>query len=380
MVYHFFSGKYLHLSPQLMDSILLNANRTNKKGKSDVYIIIENTGQKIFGDKDCVTVYTEIAQKHHFTNLEFINSRWLLLLRIFMIGKNDRIVFHSSLGPKIVTIVNILIYLLGLKKKAASICYVCWGGDFGYCNKLNKCDTYIEKFITFVYEKVWPWYGYIIALTVADKKILLEIYKSNNIVNLPYIAKRIDYFPMKKKAFPIRIMVSHSGWEHNRHIESFNLLKRFKDEDILIICPLCYGDPIYINDVIYTGKRIFGEKFYYFTDLMSPEEYFHFILQNHIYISGAENQTGLGALLGNMRGNAKLYLRGNLYISFKEEGFDIFDYNEIENMTFEEFVKPNSDIIFRRNIEVYNKKRIDECIEGWKDVYNIENVKANFKS
>ena len=58
MVYHFFSGKYLHLSPQLMDSILLNANRTNKKGKSDVYIIIENTGQKIFGDKDCVTVYT----------------------------------------------------------------------------------------------------------------------------------------------------------------------------------------------------------------------------------------------------------------------------------------------------------------------------------
>lgn len=73
MVYHFFSGKYLHLSPQLMDSILLNANRTNKKGKSDVYIIIENTGQKIFGDKDCVTVYTEIAQKHHFTNLEFIN-------------------------------------------------------------------------------------------------------------------------------------------------------------------------------------------------------------------------------------------------------------------------------------------------------------------
>lgn len=88
----------------------------------------------------------------------------------------------------------------------------------------------------------------------------------------------------------------------------------------------------------------------------------------------------MGALLGNMRGNAKLYLRGNLYISFKEEGFDIFDYNEIENMTFEEFVKPNSDIIFRRNIEVYNKKRIDECIEGWKDVYNIENVKANFKS
>ena len=185
---------------------------------------------------------------------------------------------------------------------------------------------------------------------------------------------------MKKKAFPIRIMVSHSGWEHNRHIESFNLLKRFKDEDILIICPLCYGDPTYINDVIYTGKRIFGEKFYYFTDLMSPEEYFHFILQNHIYISGAENQTGVGALLGNMRGNAKLYLRGNLYFSFKEEGFDIFDYNEIENMTFEEFVKPNSDIIFRRNIEVYNKKRIDECIEGWKDVYNIENVKANFKS
>ena len=49
-------------------------------------------------------------------------------------------------------------------------------------------------------------------------------------------------------------------------------------------------------------------------------------------------------------------------------------------MTFEEFVRPNSDIIFRRNIEVYNKKRIDECIEGWKDVYNIENVKANFKS
>ena len=57
MVYHFFSGKYLHLSPQLMDSILLNANRTNKKGKSDVYIIIENTGQKIFGDNTILRIW-----------------------------------------------------------------------------------------------------------------------------------------------------------------------------------------------------------------------------------------------------------------------------------------------------------------------------------
>ena len=369
MIYHFFSGKYIHLSPQIIDSVLRNANFTNLNGKDDIFIYIENTGKRIFQNRDTINVYNDIAQKYGFSNLKFINNSWNLFWQILRVSVKDKVFFHSAQNLKILVLINFLIYIFRARNKAKSFYYICWGSDFGFNKKLNRCDNFLKKFVAHIYEKVWPWYGNIIALTSEDKKILFDAYSSDNISVIPYIGSKMFYTSIVKEHTPIRIMVSHSGWEHNKHIESFNLLKRFKDEDILIVCPLCYGDPQYIENVIQQGIEIFGNKFFYFTELKTSEEYSDLLLKNHIFISGAKIQTGLGALYMNMRGNAKIYVRENLYNSCNNDGYIIYNYNEIKNLSFEEFIKPNSDNIFRHNIDIYNYVIVDSVIEKWRYIY-----------
>lgn len=368
MIYHFLSGKFLHLTPQILDSILKNAKYTCRNGQNDFIVLIENTGRNIF-NKDRVDAYIQVAKHNAFTNLKFINSRLKLLIYIWSISRTSKIVFHSALDPIVLTITNSLIFIFRMRKKAASISYVCWGNDFGCCRKLHVCNSFLKRLVAYIYETVWPWYGHIITLTIKDKELLEGAYKSKNVIVSPYIGDRMEFYHVSKINMPIRIMVSHSGWRHNKHIETFEMLKRFKDEDILILCPLCYGDSDYIEEVIETGRRYFGEKFHYFTELMPSDEYTQMLLRNHIYVTGAEIQTGLGALYRNMRGNAKIYLRGNLYESHKKNGYVVYNYDDISTCSFGEFVKPNSDSIFVTNINLYNKLKIENTVNSWKEIY-----------
>lgn len=370
MIYHFLSGKYLHLSPDIIDSILENADFTNLNGKNDIVIYVENTGKQIFQKKGSLEAYNDIARKHSFSNLKFINSSWGLFWQIMRIGIKDKVIFHSAQNPYVLTLINLIIYLFRAKNKANSFVYICWGSDFGYNKEMNKCDNVLKRFVAHVYEKVWPWYGHIITLTSGDQKRLYAVYKSSNISSVPYIGNKMLFTSIVKEQSPIRIMVSHSGWEHNKHEETFKMLQRFKDNDILIICPLCYGNPQYIKNVIQQGEKIFGEKFSYFTELKTLNEYSNFLLKNHIYITGAEIQTGLGALNGNMRGNAKIYIRGNLYESYINDGYIVYNYDEVNHLSFEEFVKANSDDVFQHNINIYNHIKTDLVIKQWRSIYS----------
>lgn len=367
MIYHFFSAKYLHLSPQIIESIIDYSNVTNKNGIDDIYIIIENTGKAIFKDQSQENIYREIANNKNFKNFKIINNKWIWLKKIFSIKKKDKIFFHSSQSMFLTTMLNFIIYTFSLKKKANTINYICWGSDYGFCTNLNKIDSYIKKFIAHIYETVWPWYGNIITLTLDDETKVKTAYHTNNVKTIPYMSNRtVSQIPEKSK--PIKIMVSHSGWTHNNHLESFKLLERFKDEDIEIICPLCYGDPIYIDEIIKTGKRIFGDKFTYFTELMSIDDYIDLVHKNHIYISAADVQTGLGAAHINIDGNVKVFLKGNSYNAITNEGYKIFPFNSLSYISFDKLIEPlNSENL--KNIKQIKKETLNNTLLKWKEVY-----------
>src|SRR5690606_36973758 len=70
-----------------------------------------------------------------------------------------------------------------------------------------------------------------------------------------------------------KIMVSHSGWCHNKHTHTFNLIRTKVKEDVEIICPLAYGDQNYIDEVITVGESLFGNRFKYFTKLKDKADY-----------------------------------------------------------------------------------------------------------
>lgn len=368
MIYHFFSSKYLHLSPKIIESILECADQTNVNGFDDFFIVIETTGNKIFPNKSQIEIYKKITSKYGFNNYMFIDSKWKLFSKILSIKSSEKIFFHSALNLKVMVLINTLLYLLRLKKKAKSFNYICWGNDFGFCKALNNVDSIIKRFIARVYETVWPWYGRIIALVPMDAQKLKNAYKSNNIATIPYLNTRL-ISPVKKEDRPLKIMVSHSGWPHNNHLASFEFLKRFKDEDIEIICPLCYGDPEYIDKIIKVGSDIFGNKFSYFTELMDKDDYLNLTKKNHIYVTAAEIQTGLGAIHMNIEGNAKIFLKENLFNSIKEEGFKVFHFDELADISFNDLKEPLGEDNFLKIMET-KQNVLKSTILKWKTIYS----------
>ena len=351
MIYHFFSAKHIHLSPSIIQSILTNAHLTNTNGKEDICIVVEDTSGTVFEGKDKITPYTELAKRNNFNNLRIVHTKINLLSTIFKISSKDKILFHSSLNREILVIVNTIIHIFRLKKKALSINYVCWGGDFGY--SINR--TYknpVKRFLNRIYDQVFTWYGNIITLDKSDEDKAKNIFGSNNIKTIPYLSNRNILTNSTKQTSPIRIMVSHSGWRHNHHFESFKLLEKFKSYDIEIICPLCYGESEYIQEVIAKGKSIFGSKFKYFTELKSRQEYSDFIASNHIYITATETQTGLGAINLSLVHNVKVFVKDFLYNQYIERGYPVFNFNNLINMTFNDLKAPLDEVNLKKIIEV----------------------------
>lgn len=201
--------------------------------------------------------------------------------------------------------------------------------------------------------------------------LMQELYPRANSINIPYIADR-DIIRKKINGGSVNIMVSHSGWPHNRHHMSFELLTSFASENIKIICPLCYGEKKYIEDVVKEGKSVFGEKFNYFTELKSAEEYDELLHSIDIYVSAASIQTGLYALMTTIVSGAKVYITGNLYDSMREYGFIVNNFNALLDLSYERFSTELDDKSYEQNVNIYSSRYINigELQEKWKYLYS----------
>jgi hypothetical protein len=166
------------------------------------------------------------------------------------------------------------------------------------------------------------------------------------------------------------IMVSHSGWPHNNHIQSFDLLKRFRGR-VRITCPLCYGDNAYIDKVIMVGKKYFGEDFVYFTDLLPLKEYSKLHQTMDIYVSSASVQTGLGAIFCAMESGSKIFLKDNLYQSLSSLSYKINHVDDLNDISYEELVYPIAYDDALYNVEIRNRQLAEggEAFCKWRDIY-----------
>lgn len=326
MIHHYFSARYTHLSPEIIKTILNCAHLTNNNGIKDITINVETISGNKTKKSDYIKTYTTLAKSLNYSNLNIINNKLYYLVKIFLTSNKDKIFFHSSQNMRIMMLINTIIFIFRLKKKAKSLNYVCWGTDFGLGSKIAITDTWYRRIKAKIYDTVWPWYGNILTLDQSDEQKVKAAYESDNISTISYLnTRKIEI--RKKQVAPIRIMVSHSGWYHNNHKEAFKILERFKNEDIEIICPLCYGDNEYIDSVISDGREIFGEKFKYFTELMPYEEYEDFIRKNHIYVTATETQNGLGAIGMSIESNVKVFFKKFYYDQFTTRGYKVFSLN-----------------------------------------------------
>ena len=160
----------------------------------------------------------------------------------------------------------------------------------------------------------------------------------------------------------VKILLGHSAYENDKHLIGFNLIKKYKNENIKIICPLSYGESGYAKNVVKKGTELFNDKFYPILNFMDNEEYYSLLLEIDIAVFPMENLAASTTISFLSYFNKKLYLNKQVKEILDSRGIKSFNISEIEKMSFENFC--NNEKIDNKNISEYN-------MEGYKNWFDI---------
>ncbi len=223
--------------------------------------------------------------------------------------------------------------------------WVIWGGDvYFYKYKTNSLKDNLLELLRKYTIKRFP---VIVSYIKGDYEKVVEIYHSNAKYIKAWYPSPIDVEMIKKVTLRekrdniIRITVGNSADPSNDHIEAFNMLEKYKNEDIEVSVVLSYGGgKEYIEQVIQRGKELFADKFKPILEYMSFENYLDFINQSDICLLNHKRQQGLGNQLVFFILKKKVFISETTtpFKYYKENGVDIYSTESLVDMSFEDFV------------------------------------------
>lgn len=294
----------------------------------------------------------------HFINKEFDSNEHLFL---FNAKPTDDIVSFKNVGflkdtsrVKYNIIRNMLLYCRSIKRASKIIIHglppikyfilspgvfkktywIIYGYEIYNRNDENrKSNKLIENFIL---KRI---YGHLTHIK-GDSELANHIYKSSaKFFYTPmYLSNIVATKNTKRSKLPARteklkILVGNSTAPSNNHASIFKMLLPFKENNILIYCPLSYGNyPEYRDEVIHKGRELFGEKFVPMTNLMKIEEYNFFLEEIDIAIFNHYRQQAMGVTLTLLSMGKTVFMNSQTtsYKSFIERGIKVFDNKLIE--------------------------------------------------
>jgi len=127
------------------------------------------------------------------------------------------------------------------------------------------------------------------------------------------------------------IMVGNSASPTNNHLSIFEMLLPYKDTNVLIYCPLAYGNyPDYKEYVIRKGQELFKEKFNPLTEFMDFHKYLALLANIDIAIFNHQRQEAMGVTLQLINLGKVVYMNKSTssFKSFTKRGIQVFD-NEL---------------------------------------------------
>ncbi|MHB9338840.1 TDP-N-acetylfucosamine:lipid II N-acetylfucosaminyltransferase [Fusobacterium pseudoperiodonticum] len=278
----------------------------------------------------------------------------------FSFKKSDKIIIHGLFD------IRIIVFLYMFKNFLKKSNWVIWGGDLyrppvKKGTFLDKIDKYVKKNIAYVSSLVPEDYQMAKKINLVTGKYSRAIYM--NPITLSFLEELEKDRNMKRES--INIQIGNSSDPSNNHIEIIELLKKYKDKNIKIYCPLSYGNKEYAQEVQRYGKDIFKEKFIGLLDFLPPQEYARYINNIDILVFNHKRQQGLGNINALAYLERKIYVRSDIssWMYLKEElGLEIHDTLNIEKETFEDFIS---------NPKNNNKERILSTVYSIKYMKNI---------
>lgn len=212
------------------------------------------------------------------------------------------------------------------------------------------------KFINFINRYIRKHIPFVVAILPTDEKVYRKQFGKK--------AKcKCVFYPFSKEAFQEMdsfensskrpngntfIMVGNNAYTFNRHIMALEKIRKFSNEDIKLFIPLSYGNNWYNSDDGYEDSIIkyleenFDEKGYEVLEkLIEPKQYNKILMNMDIALMPSNRQNALGNILRLLYVGNKVYLANDnpMYQWFLEQGVEVFDIADIENMAYQEFIQ-----------------------------------------
>ena len=301
-------------------------------------------------------LFKELECKNYFLTTSLDDVK-----KIDDINPNSFIILHGD------SYVRMLYFYFRRKK---NVHWICWGSG----TKINKSIKSI--FSSFMKKKIYKSFRSIIALTEIDNIEFRNNFGFTKIHIIPYLGS-VDNMQQFKKEDLNKNKISKVVYIGNNssclptYNEVVHKLKKFAPS-IEVKCMLNYD---LVKNEVYEkldedGIAIFGSKFKINTEFYELKDYPDYMDKCDIYICNADRQTGLAAIYITLILGKKLFLTGNNYNFIKAIGCRIYEVNEIDRMTKEEFLSPLPLNIKERNFElIMEYLNEDKIITKWNDFF-----------
>jgi len=271
-----------------------------------------------------------------------------ILLAQYM-NSAEKIILHSLLDFQVVQLLFLQPWLL---KK----CYwVMWGWDL-YIYQLG--------------ERGWKWHtkeffrrpvirnmGHLVTFIKGDFDLAQRWYGAKGQYHECFmypsnLYKKYDLQP--KVHTTLNIQVGNSAHPTNNHLEVFERLKPYKEQNLKIYAPLSYGQQAYAQEVMEAGRALFGDKFIPLTDFMPFEDYLMWQADIDIAIFAHKRQQAMGNIITLLGLGKKVYMRSDItpWQLFSSIGVKLFDFEHFDIVPIDELTRSEN----RRRIKLYFSK------------------------
>lgn len=257
--------------------------------------------------------------------------------------KSEKIILHGLFDISFVKFLSMQPWLL---KK----CYwVIWGKDL-YSYKLSKRTSgwyRNEVFRRIVIKR----FGHLVTYVEGDVNLARQWYGAKGQYHecLMYSSNLYKAYDVPHKEHTtINILVGNSADHSNNHLEVFEKLIKFKEQNIKIYVPLSYGDQTHVKTVLKAGREIFGDKFIPLLEFMPFQNYLALLGEIDIAVFAHKRQQAMGNTITLLGLGKKVYMRDDVtpLAIFSDLGIKVFDVKNLDltPMT-EEYMSNNIEII-----------------------------------
>lgn len=292
----------------------------------------------------------------------------------------DYIVFHSMM----LTLPTKLYIRFFNQYLIDKIVWIEWGYDIYTdrgCDLKSRLKFLLKRLVIKLFEKRIPIF---VAIHPADikeymtgikgkGKIFVAPYREHNGININLDDyKYVSLAERIRNGEEIYIQVNHRAEAILKHKEVLDCLLKFKNENIKILLPLCYGDKDYGDYIEQYARDKFGNKAIIQREVMAYDDYIDLLKRVDIFILNSTRQIALGNIHPMILMRKKIFLPAGsvLYRYYSDEGDEISCLEMIKNANF-----TYDDLCKDLNTEIAQNHLIDylqeDTISKWRDIFNL---------